>query len=103
MLRDYEIVLKSNLMGRYCILKTWDCSGKLLKMVTSKSFEVNTTSNCSEALEILGINEIDLIITENVLEDITGLEFIENIRQTLSFFLLLQISWKCGKNSFPLE
>ncbi len=71
-------------MGKILHLENSGLFRKIVKnIVKSKGFEVYATSNSTEAMEILDNNKIDLIITGNVLEDITGLGFVENIRKSI--------------------
>lgn len=70
-------------MGKILHLENAVLFRKIIKnIVISKGFEVFATANSTEAMEILDKNEINLIITGNVLEDTTGLEFVEKISKS---------------------
>ncbi len=81
------LIIEDNLMMR-----------EFLNHLLSKEYEVYTASSAEEALEWLQNNsEIDLIISDFNLDDMTGLDFLKHIKSS-GFFQHIPVIILSGKN-----
>ena len=68
---------------------------ELLKLyLTSNKFDVISTSNGVEALEILKNNHVDLLISDIMMPNLNGYELIKKIRETNQYLPIIILSAK---------
>jgi signal transduction histidine kinase len=53
----------------------------LTEILSNLSFEVCTASSSQEALDILGVEDIDLLLTDIMMSEIRGFDFVEQVNQ----------------------